>query len=400
MVRVAYFPDSFHEVNGVAHTSRHFEQYARRHGLPFLCVRAELRREAGEERIQNPDRMRREGELWSLELGRGWPTSFRLDKDLNFDAFFIRHMRAASRAVRAFRPDVIHITGPSDVGILGAWLAWRHKIPLAAGWHTNLHEYAGRRVDWLLRMLHEAKRPIARSAVEDATLTATQRFYRMARVTFAPNQELVKMLEEATGKPCHLMQRGMDTELFSPLRRTRAAADREFVLGYVGRLSVEKNILYLQQLQNELAMRGLRPRFLIVGQGMEEGWLRENLRDTEFAGVLRGEQLAKAYANMDLFVFPSHTDTFGNVVLEALASGVPALVTADGGPKFLVEDGVTGFVRNDAGFAGAVEELMRSPARHAEMRAAARESSLSRSWDGVFAGVYAGYEDAFKVSPS
>jgi glycosyltransferase involved in cell wall biosynthesis len=393
MVRVAYFPDSFHEVNGVAHTSRHFEQYARRHELPFLCIRAGLRGDG-----PTSDQLRRDGSVWTLDLGRTGVSSFRLDKDLSFDAFFMRHVRAAARAVREFRPDVIHITGPSDVGILGAWLAWRNRIPLAAGWHTNLHEYAGRRVDWLLRMLHEERRPLARTALEDATLSATQRFYRLARVTFAPNRELVEMLQQSTGKPCHLMQRGMDTELFSPARRTRLADDGEFdgnfVLGYVGRLSVEKNILYLAQLQKALAVRGLRPRFLVVGQGAEEAWLRENLRDAQFAGVLRGEQLAEAYANMDAFVFPSHTDTFGNVVLEALASGVPALVTPDGGPKFLVEDGVTGFVRDDAGFPAAVEELMRSPERLQAMRTAARASSLSRSWDAVFAGVYAGYEDA------
>ena len=172
----------------------------------------------------------------------------------------------------------------------------------------------------------------------------------------------------------------------------------DFVIGYVGRLSVEKNILYLARLQSEVAARGLRPRFLIVGQGAEEAWLRENLRDAEFAGVLRGEKLAEAYANMDLFVFPSHTDTFGNVVLEAMASGVPALVTPSGGPKFLVEDGVTGFVRPEREFAAAVELLMRSAERHAGMRAAARQSVMKRGWDEVFAGVYAGYEDA--VAPA
>ena len=393
MVRVAYFPDSFHEVNGVAHTSRHFEQYAERHGLPFLCVRACLKGEGSE-----GDRLSRDGELWRLELNRVGLSSFRLDKDLSFDAFFMRHSAAASQAVREFGPDVIHITGPSDVGILGAWLAWRNKIPLAAGWHTNLHEYAGRRVDWLLRMLPEIRRPNARDAVEDATLNATLRFYRLARVTFAPNRELVEMLQQGTGRPCHLMQRGMDIELFSPARRTRVADGGDFVIGYVGRLSVEKNILYLARLQSEVAARGLRPRFLIVGQGAEEAWLRENLRDAEFAGVLRGEKLAEAYANMDLFVFPSHTDTFGNVVLEAMASGVPALVTPSGGPKFLVEDGVTGFVRPEREFAAAVELLMRSAERHAGMRAAARQSVMKRGWDEVFAGVYAGYEDA--VAPA
>jgi phosphatidylinositol alpha 1,6-mannosyltransferase len=89
-------------------------------------------------------------------------------------------------------------------------------------------------------------------------------------------------------------------------------------------------------------------RFLIVGHGGDEAWLRERLPRAEFTGVLKGEPLAEAYANMDLFVFPSHTDTFGNVVLEALASGVPAIVTPDGGPPTIVRDGVTGRIVPDA----------------------------------------------------
>ncbi len=382
-MRVAYFPDSFHEINGVAHTSRQFEAYARRHDLPFLCVRAGPRDEP----------LEKDGELWTLELKRS-AASIALDKDLRLDTMFWRHVRQVRGVLRQFKPDVIHITGPSDVGMIGAWLSWRMKIPLAAGWHTNLHEYAGRRAGWLLRMLPEARRPLARATMEDGALNATQRFYRLARVTFAPNRELVEMLERATGRPCHLMQRGMDTELFMPERRSRALGDGRFVLGYVGRLSVEKNILYLEQLQIELQRRGLEVRFLIVGQGMEEPRLRQTLAGAEFAGVLRGEALAEAYANMDLFVFPSRTDTFGNVVLEALASGVPALVTPQGGPKYLIEDGVTGFVRDEDGFADAVEVLMRDPARLAVMRKAARAAAMSRSWDAVFAGVYAGYADA------
>jgi glycosyltransferase involved in cell wall biosynthesis len=131
-----------------------------------------------------------------------------------------------------------------------------------------------------------------------------------------------------------------------------------------------------------------------VGQGSEEQRLRETLIGADFAGVLHGDQLAEAYANMDAFVFPSRTDTFGNVVLEALASGVPAVVTPQGGPKYLVEEGVTGFIRDEDGFADAIAELMRDPAKHACMRTAARAAAMSRSWDAVFSGVYAGYANA------
>ncbi len=103
---------------------------------------------------------------------------------------------------------------------------------------------------------------------------------------------------------------------------------------------------------------GCSARWLIVGHGADEEMLRRELGESAMAGVLRGEELAKAYAAMDLLVFPSHTDTFGNVVLEALASGVPAVVTPHGGPAHIVRDGVTGRVARDEAFAETIAELL------------------------------------------
>jgi glycosyltransferase involved in cell wall biosynthesis len=131
---------------------------------------------------------------------------------------------------------------------------------------------------------------------------------------------------------------------------------------------------------------------MIVGHGGEEAWLREHLPRAEFTGVLKGQELSEAYANMDLFVFPSHTDTFGNVVLEALASGVPAIVTPDGGPPTIIRDGKTGRIVPDEEFANAVAGVLRDPAKLTAMRTAARAYALTMSWDAVFDGVYAAYE--------
>jgi len=211
-------------------------------------------------------------------------------------------------------------------------------------------------------------------------------------VLFAPNLELCALLERATRRPCHLMPRGVDAQLFTPEMRKREPGDRDHVLGFVGRLSVEKNVALLVQVQQELEEMGHKSfRFLIVGHGGDEAWLRERLPKAEFAGVLRGEALSTAYANMDLFVFPSHTDTFGNVVLEALASGVPAIVTPDGGPKTIVRDGVTGRIAEDASFAEAVASILGNPELHVEMRQAARAHAMTMSWDAVFEGVYSAY---------
>jgi phosphatidylinositol alpha 1,6-mannosyltransferase len=378
--RVAYFPDSFHEVNGVAHTSRHFEAFARRRDLPFLCVRAGDRGTALVE----------DGNVWTLELPRGF-LSITLEKDLRFDPAFLRHIPLIGEVLDRFKPDLIHITGPSEVGMLGARLAYEMSLPLAASWHTNVHEYLARRSDWIFRFL-PGQTLFTGQTIEDLALAAAAKFYSMAQVLFAPNADLCWLLERATRRRCQLMPRGVDADLFHPSYRRRATDDGEHVLGFVGRLSVEKNIALLAKVQAELDKTNRKFRFLIVGHGGDEAWLRTQLPRAEFTGVLRGEALSTAYANMDLLVFPSHTDTFGNVVLEALSSGVPAIVTPDGGPKTIVHDHVTGRIAEDADFTSAIESILDDVELHVQMRRAARDFALTMSWDAVFEGVYGGYE--------
>jgi glycosyltransferase involved in cell wall biosynthesis len=231
--RIAYFPDSFHEVNGVAHTSRNFVAFARRRGLPMLCVRAG----------QKTQVCAVEGSVQALELGRS-PLAVQLERDLFFDPLFFRYMDLISQMVRAFRPEVIHITGPSELGLFGAYFAWQLKVPLVASWHTNVHEYAARRMSWLTRHTGRAGEGIEH-AVEASVLTLTSYLYRYAKVLYAPNPALCALLERKTGRPVQLMQRGVETDVFAPQKRTREPGDGRLVLGYVGRLSVEKNVALL-----------------------------------------------------------------------------------------------------------------------------------------------------------
>jgi len=238
MPRVAYFPDSFHEVNGVAHTSRHFEAFARRRNLPFLCVRAGDRTQA----------ILEEGNVWTLELPRGF-LSFALEKDLRFDPAFLRHIPLIGEVLERFKPDLIHITGPSEVGMLGAGLAHHLGVPLAASWHTNVHEYAARRSDWFLRLLPKRHSQATEQKIEDIAMAAAAKFYSVAQVLFAPNPELCALLARTTGRTCHLMPRGVDAELFHPAKRRREENDRDHVLGFVGRLSIEKNVTLLARVQ-------------------------------------------------------------------------------------------------------------------------------------------------------
>ena len=200
------------------------------------------------------------------------------------------------------------------------------------------------------------------------------------------------MLRAASGKPCSLMERGVDLALFNPAHRTRGN-DGQFVIGYVGRLSTEKKVRSFAHLAKAVQAAGYQHvKFVFVGHGAEEKWLSQNIPNVEMTGVLRGEQLSRAYANMDLFAFFSETDTFGNVVLEALASGVPAVVTDKGGPKFIVDHERCGFVcPNDEEFNASVLRLIASSSLQSDMAVAARQRAQRASWDAVFDSVYDAY---------
>ena len=364
----------------MALTSRQLDEFARRRGYPFYSAH-----------VGPETKEWTEGEHTTFELRRStW--LMRLDADMFFDFKAIGLLGRLRRSLEVFRPDVIHITGPGDLGILGFTLALQMKIPLVASWHTDLHKYAAKRLPLFRKLLA--------GPAERGALWTLQRFYSFARVTLAPNPDLVTMLEEACGRPCVLMRRGIDTAMFRPDRRERA--DQTLRLGYVGRLSTEKGIRILASIEQALSEAGVTDyRFVITGQGAEREWLAQNLRQVEFTGVLKGEDLARAYANLDLFLFPSRTDTFGNVVQEALASGVPAAVFAEGGPKFLVEPEVDGIrVETDQEYIRGVVELVRDRARLEGMAERLRGSTLDRSWDSVFEQVWGAYRMALRPSPS
>lgn len=383
--RAAFLPDTFHEVNGVAHTARQLEAFARRRQIPFLSVHCGQITEK-----------RSDGAVTILQLKRG-PLSIGLDANLDYDPLLMVYSGRVLNAVKDFGADLIHITGPGDMGAVGAYVSWRLKLPLVISWHTSLHEYAGTRLQRLLSFAGKGISDRAGKLAEKLSLQILRSFYRRAIVTMAPNEELLDLTRRLTGRPAFLMRRGIDTQLFTPARRKRH--NDRFRIGYVGRLTPEKNVRFLAELGNALRALGWEHfEFLIVGEGSEEDWLRKNVPNVILTGVLRGQSLAEAYADMDLFAFPSRTDTFGNVVLEALASGVPAVVTSVGGPKFLVKSGVTGHVASsDWDFIDFVNNMMTNAKLHQEMCLAAVRSASLQSWDEVFESVFQAYREGVEL---
>ena len=283
----------------------------------------------------------------------------------------------------------MHITGPGDIGFLGLWVAHILRIPLAASWHTNLHEYLSKRLDRALHLLPTRLRKRATSAVEQQSLRGLLRFYRTARFVLAPNEALVHLLHSRTGRPAFLMPHGVDLDAYRPAPNVRNG-NHPFCIGYVGRLTTEKNVRYFVELEQRLIASGEKNyTFLIVGEGGQQNWLRKNLHNAEITGVLRGEQLANAYRSMDAFVFPSSTDTFGLVILEAMASGVPVILSPQTGDRVGVEDGVSGFLSED--FATNVQRLMHDKALRQSMSSEARHVAIRNSWNGVFERLYETY---------
>jgi len=378
--RVALFCETYHEINGVALTARQLVAYAKRKNLPLLAIHGGKLPGTSDERS-----VRR------IELKRSW-LSVGIERDLEFDFAFCRYAPRIREELEKFRPDVIHITSPGELGELGVYLSRKLQIPLAASWHTNFHQFAARRLQKLMGFLPAR---ITRPTVawsQQKGLRLLLWFYRFAEVTLAPTVPQVAWLEKELGKPSFLMPRGVDPEQFNPNYRT--VNDGTLRLGFVGRVTPEKGVRLLRKIEQALLDSGLMDfRILVVGAGSEVAWLKRRLKHGEFTGVLRGEELARAYANMDLFVFPSRTDTFGNVVQEAAASGVPAVVTNEGGPRHLVVHGETGYiVEQDWEFVARVVELAHDRQALKRLGRAAREKMAGISWDAAFEKTYAAYQ--------
>ena len=384
-LRVAFFPDSYLEINGAAMTSQRLVGYAAKNGYPFLCVHADKKTETVED-----------GSVTFLKLKRS-PLSFKLDEDLAYDPFFQRHATRVLREMVKFKPDVIHVTGINDISIIGVYLGWKMQIPVLGSWHTNVHEFAAHRLAKMFAFLPASMVSKLSNFAERRILDGTTLFYKIPKVVMAPNQELIDLLAKRTSRKAFLMSRGVDTDVFSPSKRT--AHDGVLRFGFVGRLRAEKNVRRLADLEKKLLAAGQTNfKFLVVGEGSERGFLEKNMSRVEITGFLDGERLSEAYANMDVFVFPSETETFGNVVQEANASGVPAIVTDQGGPKYIVRHNETGFVA--ANFDEFVEyalELMNDSEKLLAMKKRSREVALLSSWDAVFEQVYLAYEECWRI---
>ncbi len=281
--------------------------------------------------------------------------------------------------------DAVHVCSPGPTGIAGALLARALGLPLLGSYHTELAAYAGMR---------SGERRLA-----EAMAIAVGMFYSACDLVLSPSPAADRALAAIGMSSERVLRwdRGVDTSRFAPLPRDPAPADGPVNVLYSGRITREKGVDLLAD--SFLAARALDPRLHLVlaGGGPEQQSLAARLGEhASFLGWLEGADLARAYTEADLFLFPSATDTFGQVILEAQASGLPVVAVAAGGPLSLIEDGVTGLLcpPDCAALAQAVVELAGSPLRRRALAAAGLRAAKARTWERTLALLGDGYRRA------
>lgn len=284
--------------------------------------------------------------------------------------------RDLDAALDAFQPDLIHPLNPTLIGMYAIKYARRRGLPVVSSYHTRFVSYLPY---------------YGLSALAPVTWSFLTWFYNNCDMTYAPTPTAARELNERGVEAVELWERGIDTERFSPTRRDEAlraavgAADKALLL-FVGRLVREKNLAELAEAASLLREWGIPYKLALLGDGPMRADLERRLPDAHFGGFVHGVELARWYASSDLFVFPSTTETFGNVVMEAFASGVPAVVAREGGVQDLVSAGVNGLIaapRDGRDFADKVASLIRNDEYRRTLSAGALHTAGRYRWPAV-----------------
>lgn len=280
--------------------------------------------------------------------------------------------------LKAFDPNVVQISSPDFVAHRAVTWARHRKIPVLASVHTRFETYFRYyNMAWL-------------EPVIEALL---RRLYRRCDALVAPSESMAQVLrDQRMNYDIDIWSRGVDREIFDPShrsmewRRSLGIADDEVLVGFHSRLVMEKGLDVFSDTIDELRRKGIKHRTLIVGDGPARPWLEARLPKAVFAGFMAGKDLGKAVASMDVLFFPSTTETFGNVSLEAMASGLPVVAAAATGSQNLVANGRSGRLIRP----GAVHqfaEALQSYISDAELRRAHGEAGERRSrdfsWDQI-----------------
>jgi glycosyltransferase involved in cell wall biosynthesis len=371
---VAHFTDTFYEVNGVALTLQQQVRIAKKMGKRYTVLTCDQsnRTNVGEVKNFQPVGV---SELPVYQEQKLYYPPFLEMLDYCYENNFTH----------------IHSSAPGPIGLAALIIARILKLPINATYHTSLPQYA----QYLT----------GDNTIEDLMWKYVLWYYNQMDLIFVPSMSTGKELEQRGIHPnkMRVFPRGIDVERFHPSNRSRAIEEK-YSLGrhprllYVGRVSKEKNLELLADVFKSQIKNIPDASLTIVGDGPYLEEMKDALKGTPtvFTGYLEGDDLAGIYASCDLFVFPSTTDTFGNVVLEAQASGLPVIVTDSGGPQENLIPGKTGLVvqaNNAEDFCDAVKSLLTNADHLRDMGKMARQYMEERAFDKAFDKTWQIYEE-------
>jgi glycosyltransferase involved in cell wall biosynthesis len=373
-LRVGHFTDTFHEVNGVAKTLRMQAEIALKVNKQLTIITC------------GPE-ADRPGVVNFAPIG-----TFSMPEYAEMKLFYPPLLKMLDYC---YRQDFTHLHSatPGPVGLAALVIARALKLPIYGTYHTALPQY--------VRLLTED------TAMEDVMWRYALWYYNQMDAVFVPSEATRQELlaRGLPGSKVRFYPRGIDVARFHPskrngfFRRLCGIQDGVLKILYVGRVSKEKNLPFLVKVVKEVSNRLPEARFVVVGDGPYLEEMKASLEGfpVTFTGYLEGDDLAQVYASSDLFVFPSATDTFGNVVLEAQASGIPTVVTDQGGPKENVIPGKTGIVvpaGDVEGFVGVVVALGNDRPRLKAMGEDARRYMENRTFESSYIQLWEIYRAA------
>jgi glycosyltransferase involved in cell wall biosynthesis len=284
------------------------------------------------------------------------------------------------RELDQFEPDLVHIATEATLGFAALRHAARRRLPVVSSFHTHFDEYTGHYgIGWAKGLIWRYLRW----------------FHNRTLETYVPSRATMAVLRSRGFKRLVRWPRGVDGTLFRPdrpgrnlVRKALGIGPDEIVIGHVGRIAVEKNVGYLAEALARVMGVRQSVRVLIVGDGPARADLEQRLGGKALmAGYRTGDDLADHYAACDLFAFASRTETFGNVVLEAMASGLPVVALRIGGPRNIVKDDETGILVDPEApaseFADALIYLVDDADRRSRMARTSRELTLPQTWEAI-----------------
>lgn len=375
-MKVAIFTDTYlPEVNGVAKTLGRFTDYMNENGIEYR-VFAPCYGNADQDR--SVMRFPSINFLLYPNSKISFPLYSQIKEELNH-----------------FRPDIIHVATPFCIGLCGLIYAKAENIPMVSSYHTNFSQY----LEYFNLKLFE-----------QISWKYLKWFHKQSRINYCPSYNTISLLKDKGIENLELWSRGVNTEIFSPIYRDitfrrKLNIVNKIVFLYAGRISPEKDVDILLSTVKQLNEKYLsKIHFLVAGGGPYLDTLKKcNLPNMTLLGFVEGLELSKVYASSDIFIFPSSSETFGNVILEAMASGLPVVACKEGGISDNLIDGYNGIAcrkRNIDDFYDACEKLINDFQLTRELGLNGLKHTADLNWNRIFEKLIASYLNVISNSKS